>query len=321
MNRCIAHAAALAAGLLLASPAHADTYPSAPVKLLMGFPAGGPPDTVGRRVAEMLGARLGQPVVVENRPGASGTIAAAAVAHGVPDGHTLLFGVAANLAVAPATLVRPPYDPRSAFAPVIEVARGPYVWVVRADSPAHSMREFVDWSRRHPGRLNYGTPGIGTVQHLVTEMLEQRTGIHMVHIPYRGLVHSALLAGEVHAMFDSMPGPLPHLAAGRVRALAVTGPRRLAALPDVPTFAEQALPDLDVNSWWGIVAPAGTPTSVIVRLNHEIAQVLRDAELSKALAAWGIEATPGTPEAFGAYIAQEYLRWKTQAQTMALPRE
>ena len=306
----IARVILAAAALMLGGAALAQSYPTKPVKVLIGFAPGGAPDTVLRRIASKLEERLGQPVVVENRAGASGTIAAAAVARADADGYTLLFGMAANLAVAPATMKNPPYDALTAFAPIIEIARGPYLWLVRSDAPARNMQEFIAWSKKNPGKLNYASPGQGTVHHLATEMLKQAAGIDMVHVPYRGVLYVALLAGDIQAMFQSMPEPLPYLEAGRIRALGVTGNRRLAALPDVPTLAEQGLPEVEANSWWGFVGPAGMSNAVVAKLNAEIAGVLAEPELKAIFARWNIEPTPGTPEAFGLYIRQESIRWK-----------
>lgn len=310
-----------AVALALGASALAQPYPSKPVKILIGFAPGGTTDTVLRRIASRLEERLAQPVVIENRPGASGMIAAAAVSRADADGHTLLFGVAANLAVAPATLKSPPYDPSTAFAPIIEIARGPYLWLVRSDAPARTMQEFIAWSKKNPGKLNYGSPGEGSVHHLSTEMLKHAAGLDIVHVPYRGGPYVALLAGEIHAMFETMPGPLPYLEAGRIRALAVTGARRLPALSDVPTLAEQGVPDVDVNFWWGFVGPAGVPHAVVAKLNAEIARALADPDLKATFAKWNIEPTPGTPEAFGAYIRQESVRWKNMVTRSGLKLE
>ena len=296
--------------LLLSSVAAAQSYPDRPVKVLIGFPPGGVTDTLLRRIATRLEVQLGTAVVVENRPGASGTIAAAAVARAKPDGYTLLFGVAANLVIAPATMKHAPYDPATAFTPVVEVARGPYVFLVRSDAPARNMPEFIAWAKANPGKLNYASPGTGSAHHLATELIKRTTAIDLVHVPYTGGMYVALLSKQVDAMLESMPGPLPHLATGKLRALAVTGARRLTALPDVPTLSEQGLPNVDVNSWWGFVGPAGMPTAVVARLNSEVALALADSETKAALAAMSIEAAPGTPEAFGAYIRQENTRWK-----------
>jgi len=299
--------------LSIGTPALAQSYPNRPIKVLHGFSAGGPPDAVLRQVAARLESSLGTPVVVENRPGASGTIAAATVVRAQPDGYTLLFGVAANLAVAPALARPPPYDPVTAFTPIVEVARGPYVWLVRDEAPARSMAEFVAWARSHPGQLNYASPGEGSVHHLATEMLKQAAGVDLVHVPITTGMYVPLLGGQVDAMFESMPGPLPHLAAGKLRALGVTGPKRLAALPDVPTLAEQGLPGIDVNSWWGFVGPAGLPRDIVLRLNAEVRKALAEPELAAVLARMAIEPSPGSPEAFGAYLTQEAARWKQVA--------
>jgi len=300
-------------GTLLGIPAAVQAYPDKPVRILLGFQAGGPPDLVLRQIAARLEAALGQPVVVENRPGASGTIAAAAVARAEPDGHTLLFGVAANLAVAPATMRVPPYDPVQAFTPIVEVARGAYVWLVRSEAPARTMAEFVAWARERPGALNYASPGLGSVHHLGTEMLKQSTGIEIVHVPYTGGLYTALLSGQVDAMFESMPGPLPHLASGKLRAVAVTGSRRLALLPDVATLAEQGIGGVDVSSWWGLVGPAGLPAPVVARLNAAVRQALAEPELKASLDRMGIAASPGTPAEFGAFIREQRDRWKAVA--------
>jgi tripartite-type tricarboxylate transporter receptor subunit TctC len=300
-------------GLLLAAgTAGAQTYPSKTVTLVNGFPPGGPTDLTLRQIAAKLGERLGQPVVVDNRAGAAGTIAGAAVARAAPDGHTLLFGVAANLAVAPATMKTPPYDPATAFTPIIEVARGPYLWLVKPAVPARSLQEFVAWAKANPGKVNYGSPGQGSVHHLAGEMYKRIAGIEMTHVPYKGgtTAYTALLGGEIDAMFDSMPAPLPHIAAGKMRALGVTGSKRLPALPEVPTFAEQGVSGVDVHFWWGFVGPAGLPRDIVARLNAEIGRALADPELKATLAKWNIEPTPGTPEAFGAFIVQESRRWR-----------
>lgn len=300
------------AALALGASAYAQSYPARAVTIVNGFPPGGATDSVLRLIASKLTERMGQAVVIENRAGAAGTIAAAAVARAEPDGHTLLFGVAANLAVAPATMKVAPYDPAKVFSPIIEIARGPYIWMVKPDVPARTLGEFISWTKAQAGKVNYGTPGQGSVHHLASEMFKQTAGLDMTHVPYKGgsTAYTAMLGGEIDAMFDSMPAPLPHIKAGKIRALAVTGAKRLVALPDVPTFAEQGAPALDVQFWWGLVGPSGLPKPVVARLNAEMARVLADPEMKATLAKWDIEPSPGTPEAFGAYIAQESARWK-----------
>jgi tripartite-type tricarboxylate transporter receptor subunit TctC len=250
-------------------------------------------------------------------------IAAGAVARAAPDGYTLLFGVAANLAVGPATQKAPPYDPTRAFTPIVEMARGPYIWIVRADHAATDMKQFVDWTRANPGKAHYASPGLGSVHHLATEMLKQKTGASMVHVPYKGgaALAAALLGGEVQGMFESPGTHLGNIRGGKMRALAVTGSKRLAGLSEVRTLEEQGLPALDVNSWWGIVGPAGMPAEIVRRLNADIAAVLGGAELKSALEKLTIEPSPGTPEAFGAHIRAEYTRWREFVATSGLALE
>ncbi|HTO49305.1 MAG TPA: tripartite tricarboxylate transporter substrate binding protein [Burkholderiales bacterium] len=295
---------------LLAGAAAAQGYPSKPVTLVNAFPPGGATDIVARQIAAKLSQRFGQQVVVDNRAGAAGTIGAASVARAEPDGYTMLFAVAANLAVAPAVL-RVPYDPVKSFAPVVEIARGPYVLMVHPSVPTKDLAAFVAYARQHPGKLNYGTPGQGSVHHLATEMLKQATGIDIVHVPYKGgaPMYTAITAGEVQILLDGMPAPLPHVRAGKVRALGVTGDRRLGALPDVRSFAEQGVSGVDAQFWWGIVVPAGTPQPIITRLNAEVTQALADPEVKATFEKQNIDPSPGTPEAFGTWVAAERTRW------------
>jgi tripartite-type tricarboxylate transporter receptor subunit TctC len=294
-----------------AAGAGAQTYPAKPVTLVNAFPPGGATDIVARQLAAKLSQRFGQQVVVDNRAGAAGTIGAAAVARADPDGYTMLFAVAANMAVAPAVLKTIPYDPVKSFAPVIEIARGPYVLMVNPAVPAKDVAEFVAYAKQNPGKLNYATPGQGSVHHLVNEMLKQATGIDTVHVPYKGgaPMYTAVVAGEVQVLIDGMPGPLAQIRAGKVRALGVTGDKRLGVLPDVKSFAEQGVKGVDAQFWWGIVVPAGTPAPIVARLNAEIARALADPEIRATFEQQSIEPSPGTSEAFGAWIAAERVRW------------
>jgi tripartite-type tricarboxylate transporter receptor subunit TctC len=315
MKRFVALAALAWACSVLAQP-----YPTKPVTIVNGFPPGGVTDGVLRTLAARLGERLGQPVVVENRPGAAGMIAASGVARAVPDGYTLLFGVAANLAVGPASIRKPPYDPLTAFTPVVEISRGPYLWLVRADHPAVDMRAFVDWAKSSQGKANYASPGQGSVHHLATEMLKHRTGMPLTHVPYKGgsALAAALLSGEVDGMFESPATYIGQIRGGKMRALAVTGARRLPALPEVPTLREQNLPELEVNSWWGLVGPAGLAPEIVRRLNVEVTRALAEADLKAALDKMSVEASAGSPEAFAAYMREEFLRWKQFVATSGI---
>lgn len=319
MKRFFAILLAVGSLSLWGDPA-AQAQERTPIKLLLGFPAGGPPDLVARKIAARLAEQTGRPVTVENRPGASGTIAAAAVTHAAPDGNTLLFGVAANLAVAPATMRTAPYDVTRDFTPIIEVARGGYLLLVRSDAPAMNLAEFAQWARASPGKLNYASPGPGSVHHLAMEMLKSSRGLHVVHIPYRSTLYAPLLAGDVNVLFESLPGPLPLLQAGKIRALAVSGPKRLARLPDVPTLGELGLPEMDhVTSWWGIVGPPGMAAALVEKLNADVRRAMTEPELVATMNGWGIELTPGSAEEFGRYIAAESRRWKALVQRLALP--
>ncbi len=301
-----------AALLLVAGAALGQGYPSRPITLVNGFPPGAATDTVSRQIAAVLTKRLGQSVVVENRTGASGTIGAASVARATPDGYTLLFGVLSNLIIGPASIKDIPFDPVQSFAPIIEVARGPYVLVVVPSVPAKTLSEFIDYAKKNPGKLNFGSVGPGSAHHFAGEMLKRAAGIEMVHVPYKGggPAYAGLLGGEIQALLDTMPGPQPYVQAGTLRALGVAGPKRLPTLPTVPTFAEQGLDGVDVQFMFGVVAPRGTPADIVTKLNSEITQVLADPEVRATLAKQSIEPSPGTPEAFGALIAMEFKRWK-----------
>ncbi len=304
--------ALLCAALLITSAAQAQSYPSKPIVFVSTFPPGGGSDIVTRLLAAKLATNLGQQVPVDNRAGATGTIGAASVARAAPDGYTMMFGTAAALAVAPALYGNLSFDPVKSFAPVIEVARGYFVLLVNPSLPVKNATELVDHAKRNPGKLNFGSSGQGSVHHLGGEMLKLATGIDMVHVPFKGTGPAlpALAAGDIQVMFEGGASWIPYAQAGRLRPVAVSGPKRFPVLPDVPTFMEQGIQGVELAFWWGIVMPAGTPRPIIEKMNAEFRKVLTDPDLANSLRQQGAEASPGTPESLGRLIADEQVRWK-----------
>jgi tripartite-type tricarboxylate transporter receptor subunit TctC len=293
-----------------AASVSAQGYPDKPVKLVVPFPPGGPTDIVGRLVAQKLAEGIGQPVVVENRPGAGGTVGSTAVARAPADGYTLLYG-STTLAIAPSLYRDLAYDPRTAFAPISLVSRGPIIAAVNAQLPAKTLKDFIALAKSSPGRINYGSAGSGTPPHLAAELFKTVAGVDLVHVPYKGggPAVSDLAGGQVQVCFEGLPTLLPHIKSGKVRALAITGAKRDPALPEVPTFAEAGLPGYDANFWNGLVAPAGTPAEVIARLNSVLVQALATPEVHAALVRLGLEAAGTTPQQFGDFIAAEIDKW------------
>jgi len=288
----------------------AQGYPDKPLKLVVPFPPGGPTDIVGRLVAPKLAEGIGQPVVVENRPGAGGTVGSTAVARAPADGYTLLYG-STTLAIAPSLYRDLAYDPRTAFAPISLVSRGPIIAAVNAQLPAKTLKDFIALAKSSPGGINYGSAGSGTPPHLAAELFKTVAGVDLVHVPYKGggPAVSDLAGGQVQVCFEGLPTLLPHIKSGKVRALAITGAKRDPALPEVPTFAEAGLPGYDANFWNGLVAPAGTPAEVIARLNSVLVQALATPEVHAALVRLGLEAAGTTPQQFGDFIAAEIDKW------------
>jgi tripartite-type tricarboxylate transporter receptor subunit TctC len=299
--------AALAAALPLPALAQAGK----PVRLIVPFTPGGSTDILARAIAPRLASALGVNVVVDNKPGAGGSLGAGDAAKAEPDGHTLLMGHIGTLAVNPAIYPKLAYDPLKSFAPVAWVARVPNVLVVPALSPSRSFKELVERARANPGRLTYSSGGNGSAAHITFEYLKLRAGLFMLHIPYRGTAPSVtdLIAGQVDATFTGAPAVLPHVRGGRLRALAVSSPQRLATLPDVPTVAESGYPGFEADQWYGVMAPAGTPAAVVARLNAEINKALALPEVAQQLAVEGAVPTPATPQAFGDLIRREIPRW------------
>jgi len=305
---------ALAASLALAAPfahAQAPTWPRQPVTLVVPFPAGGPTDAMARALAQKLGDRLGQGVVVENKGGAGGSIAAEAVARAAPDGHTLFFGTTGTLAINPSLYAKLRYDPVKDFAPVSLMATTMNVLVVNPDVPAKNLSDLVKLAKAKPGTITYGSAGNGSSNHLSGELFRSSAGVQVNHIPYKGSAPALvdLLGGRLTMMFDTIAQQTQNVAAGKVRALAVTGPQRSPLLPDVPTAQEAGLKDFDVTIWYGVLAPAGTPAPVVERLSREIGAVMSGEDMKKRMQADGAEARPTTPAEFAALIKHDMSKW------------
>ncbi|MEO8203266.1 MAG: tripartite tricarboxylate transporter substrate binding protein [Betaproteobacteria bacterium] len=304
------------AGFALAQP-----YPNRPVTMVVPFPPGGSVDAVARQVAAAMGPYLGQNVVVENKAGAGGTIGSGLVAKAPPDGYTILLGTTSALAVSPVTYKSVPYDSLTSFVPIIEVTRGPFVLSVKNSLPVTNLHDLVELARKNPGKLNAGSAGQGSVHHLALEMFKQAAGVNIVHVPYKGgaPAWTAVVAGDIDMLFDSMPGPL--LFQGRAKPLAVAGPRRLAGLPGVPTFAEAGFPGVETVFFWAILAPAGTPPDIVAKLNSALGQTLRDPAVRAEFAKQSMETSPGTAEEIARFMAEEIPRWRQAVLKAGLRQE
>jgi tripartite-type tricarboxylate transporter receptor subunit TctC len=300
-------------GLLLAlfaSAAAAQGYPSKPVRLIIPFPPGGSNDIVGRMTAAQLSERLGQQVVVDNRPGAAGNIGTGIAASSAPDGYTLLI---INTAYASNTSFykKLPYDPAKSFVPVAMLGTGPAVLVVYPGLPVNSLQELIALAGAKPGQLNYASSGIGGFQPLAVELFKIQAGVNIVHVPYKGSgpANVDLIAGQAQVGLGSLIQFLPHIRGGKVKALAITGSKRSPVLPDVPTVAEAGVPGYEAANWWGILAPAGTPQPVMDRLHKELSAIVASAETKKRFDAEGAEPLPMSPAEFGKFIADETAKW------------
>lgn len=311
IGRLIALVTVVAALGLDASAALAQGYPAKPIRVIAAFPPGSVSEILGRVVGQKLTEAWGQPVVVETRPGAGGTIAADAVAKATADGYTLLMGSSAELTVGPNLYSKLSYDPLKHFAPVILVAVVPNLLVVHPSVPATTVKELVAVAKSKPGQLNFASSGNGTTGHLAGEMLKALAGIDMVHIAYKGSPPALTdtLAGQTSLMFGPIVTALPHARAGKLRALAVSSPRRSSAAPEVPTMGEAGFPDFEASIYFGISAPAGTPREIVARLNAEIGKALQVPEVRQTLLKQGAEPLGGTPEAYAAHIKTEIAKW------------
>ena len=291
--------------------AHAQAFPNRPVRLLVGFPPGGGADITARNVAAKLNAIWGQPVVVENRPGAGSNVASNIAAKAAADGYTLLLCQTASHAINPALYRTLPYDHVRDFAPVSLIGTTANVLVVNTSVPAKSVGEFIAYAKANPDKILYGSAGVGSMLHLAMELFRSATGLDIVHVPYKGgaPAEADLLGGHVAAMFDTLPAYLTLVGSGRVRALGISSARRDPRVPDLPTISESAVPGFEVMLWFGICAPAAVPKPVLAKLNADVVMALNTLDLRQRLAEQGIDAAPSTPEQFVAHIRSETLKW------------
>ena len=315
MQRWIIWAAAITAAAASAI-ASAQSYPAKPIHIVIPFVPGGPSDTVGRAIGSKFQEYLGQPAIVENRPGANGAIAAEFVAKSDPDGYTLLVGSIGVFSINAALYRDLRYHPVRDFAPITLAVTTPNVLVTKLEFPPHSVKELVDYAKRNPGKISYASSGTGSSDHLTAELFKQMTGTFGVHIPYRGgaAVVTDLLGGQVEASFQNMGNVATQIRAGKIRALAVTANSRAAALPDVPTMAEAGYPGLIVTSWQAAAAPAKTPREVVARLNDAMVKALRSPDVRDRLTAIGFDVVASTPEEFGQFMKNEVERWTRVVQ-------
>jgi tripartite-type tricarboxylate transporter receptor subunit TctC len=297
---------------LTSAQAHSQDYPAKPIRIVVPFSPGGVADNSARVVADPLGARLGQQVLVENRPGASGNIGTQAVAQAAPDGYTLLLGFDGTMVINPHVFPKIPFDTLKDFAPVTKLGDATLILVAHPSVPARDLAEFIAHAKARPGPFAYGTSGTGGTPHLAGELLKLRTGIALEHVPYKGggQAITDVVGGQIPLVFTAIATAQQYVRTGRLVGLGVPGARRSAALPDVPTFVESGLPGFDVSSWTGIFAPAGTPRPVVDKLQRELAAVLRTAFVRERYAVLGIEPVGNSPQKFGDQVRADLARWE-----------
>jgi tripartite-type tricarboxylate transporter receptor subunit TctC len=307
----VALAAALAATALSPPGAHAQAYPSKPIRLVVPYAPGGGTDIISRAVALELSKTLGQAVNVDNRPGAGGNLGAEIVAKSAPDGYTLLTSASSLHGITPFLYKKLNYDPNKDLAPVIVLAGFANVLVVNPSVPAHSVKDVIALAKAQPGKLSCASSGSGSTIHMSCEMFKHILGLDITHVPYKGSgpALTDLMGGQVNMMFDNIPSSITHIRSGKLRALATTGPKRAASLPDLPTILETGVPGYESTAWFGLVVPAGTPRDIVGRLNAEGQKATRAPEFVKRMTDLGYEIIGGTPEQMAAMIQDEYRRW------------
>jgi tripartite-type tricarboxylate transporter receptor subunit TctC len=294
-----------------ASVAVAQTYPARPVRMIVPFPAGGATDIVGRLIAQKLSETWGQQIIVDNRGGAGGTIGSEVAAKSAPDGYTILVATSSTHAIAPSLYSRLPYDPVRDFAPVTLIASATILLAVHPSVPASNVRELIALAKKQPQALSFASSGNGGISHLIGEQFKSMAGIQMLHVPYKGDTPALvdLVSGQVSLMFGTAVSFLPYVKAGRLKALAVTNPKRSPVVPDVPTVAESGLPGFEALQWFGILAPAGTPKDIVTRLNADIVKILRQPDVRERLTSLGADVVGNTPEQFAAFLKADAAKW------------
>ena len=312
MRRPLARLSFVLVALLLPAPAHAQPrYPAKPIRLIVPYPPAGTTDFVAREISQKLGEAFGQPIVIDNRPGAGTLIGLALGAKSAPDGYTITFGTSAGLAVNPALGVKMPYEPLRDFAPIGLMVYVPYLLVVHPSLPVRNVRELVDLAKSQPGKLNFASPGIGTPNHLGIELLNTLAGTRFVHVPYKGGAAAVtdLVAGRVQVLFSGTPQVSAFVKAGRLRVIAVGTAKPTRVAPDFAPIAE-TFPGFDCNTWYGLLVPAGTPQRIVAQINSELNRALNDSSVVQRLLAQGVEATPGPSAEFRELIVAETARWR-----------
>jgi tripartite-type tricarboxylate transporter receptor subunit TctC len=304
-------AAGVACAVSWSAAALAQAYPLKSIRLIMPFPPGGPTDFVGRVIAQHLTLALGQQVIVDNRPGAGGTIGAGAAAKSASDGYTLLFASTSTFSISPNLYSNPGYDPVKSFAPISQLVTAPFLVVVHPSVPARSVQELIKLAKARPGQLSYASGSSGTPPHIAGEMFKSAAGVDLLHVPYKGIASAIidLLSGRAQVMFEQLLPLHPHIQSGKLRPLAVASSSRHPQLPELPTSAEAGLPGYEVTAWFGLAAPAGTAPDIIKRLNTEVLKALQIKEVRAGFSNQGLETSGSSPEEFAAFIASESVKW------------
>jgi tripartite-type tricarboxylate transporter receptor subunit TctC len=311
-TNCLSLVAPAVLMLALAAPASAQQYPTRPVRFVVPYAPGGSSDTLARTLGQKLAESLHEQVIVDNRPGGNGNIGMEIVARAVPDGHTIVFAYIANLAIAPSLYAKLPFDPVKDYAPVTQIASSPNVLTAYPAVQAKNLQELIALAKAKPGQVTFASVGIASPGHLTGELLNNLAGIKMTHVPYKGSGQAVtdLLGGHVQVMFSGFSSTLPHIKAGKLRPLAVTGAKRSSALAEVPTIAEQGFPGVEATAWYGVLAPASTPKSVVTRLHGELVKILKLPDVAQRLDGLGFEIVGSTSGEFGAYIKSEIRKWE-----------